>query len=898
MAMLQKQQAEQAQRHADAVAKKAKPKQPPKPRTDNDGPLEAPVGSADDEPIAALEKRETTDTTSRKSIESTRRSIDESPLARQPLPNRRKSTRGLENDGNEADLSGAGDTTEGPEDLTERDDSDAPSQPLARVPSVPASHRPSTSQTQEGPNHDTARRESADLPQAINKDPAEEGDIDEQVEEEDIDPELRRKEELRARMAKMSGGMGMGMIGMHGMLGMPPPTAPVTKKKIPVPPERRLSQHNQDAPTSPRGAPPVPTMMALPGMGQPAAPAEMISEADEAGVEDTTPIPAASPQASTTSERPAPPPVPTGPRPPPPPVPAGVKSPSVGSESDDELSEGQQEPSRDDTTLGSRAPPPPVPAAAPLLPTSPRDEELAGDELSPTSPSMPSLPPRRHSKPPPPIPGAALPVLGQARPPPPPPPGHASRPSMSEGTVPTPMQPGHLDNGEETGTDYEGDYDTDIASSAPHKEALKTHARQDSSDGHNIAQSPPSLPPPVPGAAAPRAVPPPVPSQLASPSRRSMDVPRAAPPPPPPGRGASFSNYTDEDYDPFNYNAAQRAQAELSQTSVSPRLEDGPQFSEPSTTYEAPPLLPPAGRAPPPAPPQAGPPPTRGSARQSLDIPRQSMGVRRSVDSPRPPAATGFFANDIDLAEHSKWWLTPNGVPPVFQGRKDILVETQESTSSGPAGAVSVNKVVKIVFQDYSQTVITVEFDPQDASSGELDQQHEAPPRTLRQDELERAYETYGMQIAQVMSGKKDSVVGDGTPHGLIHELLKAYPEALRPVGTRAFGALVYSNIGNAATQTNDEIRPGDIVSIRNARFQGKHGPMHAKYSMEVGKPDHVAIVSEWDGTKKKVKAWEQGRENKKLKQESFRLDDLRSGEVKIWRVMPKSWIGWETTPN
>ncbi|KXJ85840.1 hypothetical protein Micbo1qcDRAFT_237316 [Microdochium bolleyi] len=898
MAMLQKQQAEQAQRHADAVARKAKPKRPSnKPRTESEGPTEAPVGSADDEPIAPLERKETSETTaSRQSIDSTRRSMDESPLARQPLPNRRKSTRGMENDGNEADLSGAGDTTEGQEDLTERDDSDGPSQSLSKIPTVPAPGRPSTSQTQEKPSQDPVRRESAESSRAKEEDSAEEIDAGAD-EEEDIDPEVRRKEELRARMAKMSGGMGMGMMGMHGMLGMPPPpAAPAKKKKAPAPIEHRSSEHAEDAPVSPRGAPPVPIMMALPGMGQPAATAETVPESEEEVVEDTTPVPAASPRTSTAGERPPPPPVPSSSRPPPPPVPAGVKSPSMGSESDDELSESQPKHRSEDVTPSSRAPPPPIPAAIPSLPTSPRDEELAGDELSPSTSSMPPLPTRRNSKPPP-IPGAAPPVPGQARPPPPPPPGHASRLSVSENAVPTPMQPGHLDNGEEAeGTDYEGDYDTDIASSAPHKDALKAHTRDDSLDGPGAAQSAPSVPPPVPGAAVPKAVPPPVPSQPAPGSRLSIDAPRAAPPPPPPGRGASYSQ--DDDYDPFNYNAAQKAQAGFSPTSVSPRLEDVPQFSEPFAAHQAAPPPPPTGRAPPPAPPSAGPPPARGSARQSLDIPRQSMAARRSVDAPRPPAETGFFANDIDLAEHTKWWLTPNGVPPVFQGRKDILVETQESTSSGPAGAVSVNKVVKILFQDYSQTIITVDFDPQDASSGELDQQHEAPPRTLRQDELERAYETYGMQIAQSISGKKDSVVGDGTPHGLVYELLKSYPEALRPVGTRAFGALVYSNIGNAATQTNDEIRAGDIVSIRNARFQGKHGPMHAKYSMEVGKPDHVAIVSEWDGTKKKVKAWEQGRENKKLKQESFKLDDLRSGEVKVWRVMPRSWIGWETAPN
>jgi myosin tail region-interacting protein MTI1 len=255
---------------------------------------------------------------------------------------------------------------------------------------------------------------------------------------------------------------------------------------------------------------------------------------------------------------------------------------------------------------------------------------------------------------------------------------------------------------------------------------------------------------------------------------------------------------------------------------------------------------------------------------------------------------TGFMANDVDLAEHTKWWLSPNGVPPVFQGRRDIYSETDESTSSAAGGRTSVTKEVFILYQDYSQTIITIVFDPQDPSGAQIEQRHEPPPRHLRQDQLEQAYEMYGRQIAEAVASKKDTVVGDGTPHGLVHELLKPLKDALRPVGTRAYGALVYSNLANASTQLNDEIRPGDIVSIRNAKFQGKHGAMHAKYSMEVGKPDHVGVVAEWDGTKKKVRAWEQGRESKKCKQESFRLDDLRSGEVKIWRVMPRSWLGWQ----
>jgi hypothetical protein len=259
---------------------------------------------------------------------------------------------------------------------------------------------------------------------------------------------------------------------------------------------------------------------------------------------------------------------------------------------------------------------------------------------------------------------------------------------------------------------------------------------------------------------------------------------------------------------------------------------------------------------------------------------------------------SGFVANDIDLANQSGWWLQPNGLPPQLYGRKDIFFESEESSSADPhqGGKTIVTRDIYVLFQDYSQTIITVRFNPRDPADVNLEQHHKPPPRALRQDQLEQSYERFGRAIGEAAASKKDTVVGDGTPQALIYELLRPFKDALLPVGTRAYGALVYSNLANASTTQNDEIRPGDIVSIRNAKFQGKHGAMHAKYSMEVGKPDHVAVVAEWDGTKKKVRAWEQGRESKKVKVESFKLDDLRSGEVKIWRVMPRSWIGWESS--
>jgi hypothetical protein len=258
------------------------------------------------------------------------------------------------------------------------------------------------------------------------------------------------------------------------------------------------------------------------------------------------------------------------------------------------------------------------------------------------------------------------------------------------------------------------------------------------------------------------------------------------------------------------------------------------------------------------------------------------------MDQPRPSVNQDFIASDIDLGVSSHWWTQPKLLPPSLQNRKDVLIDLSESQDGN-----AIEKTISILYMDYSQTTVSAHFDAQNVSDVQFDQQHSPPPPRQRPDQLEGAYEQFGRQIAKAVESKQNTVVGNGTPQGLIEELLKPYQDALPPVSTRAYGALVYANLANASTQSYDEIRPGDIVSFRNAKFQGKTGPMHAKYAVDVGKPDHVGVVVEWDGSKKKVRVWEQGREHKKVKPESFKMGDLRSGEVRVWRVMSKNWVGW-----
>ena len=263
MALLQKQQAEQASRHADAAAKKEKPKRPAKKRTESHNNTE---GLEEDEG-ASLERQDTADTVGKTSMDAVR----EEP-ARKGKPSKgvpiapgidpRKSF----GDGNEADMSGAGDTTEEQEEAsTGHEDSDEkpkgrPQLPI-RAPSAP---------TREP---DVGEEEGA----------SEEDEAEEDEEEDDIDPEVRRKEELRARMAKMSGGMGM-----HGMFGapMPGPPPPRKKKSTGASESRPSGEYgSEDTQAGSTRAPPVP----MPGLSRVRSPEEIHPE-PESDEEEQTPI--------------------------------------------------------------------------------------------------------------------------------------------------------------------------------------------------------------------------------------------------------------------------------------------------------------------------------------------------------------------------------------------------------------------------------------------------------------------------------------------------------------------------------------------------------------------------------------------------------------------------------
>ena len=277
IALLQKQQMEQARRTEGGV-KKEKPKKPVKKHAE---PEEA-MAPSDAVPRPSLDRVASNDTVGKKSVDF---ADDESgplrgPSVRQPSGHHAMATppqpsRELVSDTNDADDSGAGDTEEAQETSTEED---RPNPRLLPVSNPSFTHpRPETQSTQ-----DEADKEEAD------------NGADEDEEEEDVDPEVRRRMEIRERMAKMSGGMGM--MGMFGPPSGMPPAGSSKKPKPPADSERHVSTGYEQDDTVAR-APPVP-IMALPGMSRtksPEAEDEMDSDDDD-GPSRATPRNATEPE--------------------------------------------------------------------------------------------------------------------------------------------------------------------------------------------------------------------------------------------------------------------------------------------------------------------------------------------------------------------------------------------------------------------------------------------------------------------------------------------------------------------------------------------------------------------------------------------------------------------------
>jgi hypothetical protein len=164
----------------------------------------------------------------------------------------------------------------------------------------------------------------------------------------------------------------------------------------------------------------------------------------------------------------------------------------------------------------------------------------------------------------------------------------------------------------------------------------------------------------------------------------------------------------------------------------------------------------------------------------------------------------------------------------------------------------------------------------------------------LSADELMSIWGKVGVHVCTAATSlfeqSKKTLVGDGTYNGFIRAALKEVPIALivdTPPNT--FGYLTYLQNGTSVQKRASEILPGDVVVVTDAKFKGHKGLQ--SYSQQVGAGSAgptLGVVSEFEPKKSKVKVFQANQHvgQQTVESVSYRLDDLKSGIIQVYRVL------------
>lgn len=356
------------------------------------------------------------------------------------------------------------------------------------------------------------------------------------------------------------------------------------------------------------------------------------------------------------------------------------------------------------------------------------------------------------------------------------------------------------------------------------------------------AKSERSLPPPIPQTSpvAERPPPPPVPSE--APTVPKTAAPTQSAPPPPP----------------------------VTTTAPPPVPSQAP--------GAAPPQLPPAPQAP--QVPQVPAPPARAVASQSTGASRtQNVDISQTVTTPS--------VNILNATGTESWWLQkrlPSTISP-----SDVYFETEEHEVVKRYGRTIVYLDYYIVSPDLSSKMWEVSYDKSqpDKLISHLETAYPAP-KSPSPEYLVNASQRYGATAYRASAANLNNEL-EGS---LVEHIYNLLPEdTLPPIAGKTFGAVIYKNNHNQNIQQIDDIRPGDVLVVVKGRLEGKNALRKVKvHELGFDKP-YVAFVTAYDQQKQKIKLVEEYDDIARVS--SIKLGELKSGKVRVFRLVGRDYIGW-----
>ncbi|KAG6854297.1 hypothetical protein C0991_008546 [Blastosporella zonata] len=300
--------------------------------------------------------------------------------------------------------------------------------------------------------------------------------------------------------------------------------------------------------------------------------------------------------------------------------------------------------------------------------------------------------------------------------------------------------------------------------------------------------------------------------------------------------------------------------------------------------------------------------PTRRESVQST----ASTARRSSADSSHgvPKASTYKPSSEYVMVEEPSGFMPEEEIPPPPPARPSHRPPPPRSVPPPPQPSIPISDSISSQWEMPSIPSSSIEFStPADISLSWPEDSHPTlpphspdpslpPPKppvpvdlTLSSDDLMTVWGRVGVQICEVATTlydtSKKSLVGDGTYDGFIHAVISEVPNAAMPTSSTSYGYLVYAQTGNAVQKRASEILPGDIMVLQEAKLKGHKGLQSYHQNVGIGE-QLVGVVSEFEPKKSKVRLFQANQHvgQQTVEAVSYRLEDLKSGTVKVFRVL------------
>jgi len=162
----------------------------------------------------------------------------------------------------------------------------------------------------------------------------------------------------------------------------------------------------------------------------------------------------------------------------------------------------------------------------------------------------------------------------------------------------------------------------------------------------------------------------------------------------------------------------------------------------------------------------------------------------------------------------------------------------------------------------------------------------------LSAEQLDLVWGRVGVQICEVAAElhekSKKALIGDGTYIGFINAVLSRVPNASPIDDSTNLGYLIYAQSGASVQKRTAEIMPGDIIMLQDAKLKGHKGLQSYHQSVGEGGEPLFGIVGEFEGKKNKARVFQANQHvgQQTVESVSYRLEDLKAGNIKVFRVL------------